>query len=296
MILRAAVSALFLAVPSSMAAEHGAEGTMHRLAPDVYAYTLAHDVSGESLLNVSGIVATSEGLVLFDGMPNEASSRKLRQAAEALGRGPARFLVIGSWAPGDRTSGNNVFKDLTLIAHRDARAKLAEYWGERKEPAPQLAHVTYGDRVELHLGGKRLEVIYLGRGHAPGDAVLHLPDEGIVFASELFFNRVFPGLRTGFSREWVEAIDRIKALGAPLIVPGHGDLADAATLRARLEEFRQALVDVRAEVEQLYRAGRSVDEAVRETQVSRYRDWQLHGLLKERNVRRLYDEFAGRVQ
>jgi cyclase len=295
MILRA-LSAVLLAAAPLAAAETASEGKLHPLAPDVYAYTLAHDVSGESLLNVSGIVVTSEGLVLFDGMPNDESSQKLRRAAEGLGRGPVRFLVIGSWAPGDRTSGNNVFRDLTLIAHRDARAKLVEFWAEKKEPAPQLAHVTYGDRVELHLGGKRLDVIYLGRGHAPGDAVLHLPDEGIVFASELFFNRVFPGLRTGFSREWVEAIDRIKALNASLIIPGHGDVADAATLRARLEEFRQALVDVRAEVEQLYRAGRTVDEAVQQTQLSRYRDWQLHGLLKERNVRRLYDEFAGRVK
>lgn len=296
MSLPASLTVLLIALASPAAALDLPEGKLHRLAPDVYAYTLAHDVSGEALLNVSGIVATSEGLVVFDGMPNEDSSRKLRQAAEGLGRGPVRFLVVGSWAPGDRTSGNNVFRDVTLIAHRDARAHLVKYWTERKEPAPQLAHVTYGDRVDLHLGGKRLEIIYLGRGHAPGDAVLHLPDEGIVFASELFFNRVFPGLRTGFSREWVEAIDRIKALGAPLIIPGHGELADAATLRARLDEFRQALIDVRAEVERLYQAGRTVEEAVRELQLIRYRDWQLHGLLKERNVRRLYDEFAGRVR
>lgn len=296
MILRASLSVLFLTSALAAAALELPEGKLHRLSPDVYAYTLAHDVSGEALLNVSGIVVTSEGIVLFDGMPNDESSRKLRQAAEGLGRGPVRFLVMGSWAPGDRTSGNNVFRDLTLIAHRDARAKLVEYWAGRKEPAPQLAHVTFTERVELHLGGKRLDIIYLGRGHAPGDAVLHLPDEGIVFASELFFNRVFPGLRTGYSQEWVAAIDRIKALKAPLVIPGHGDVADADTLRARLDEFRQSLVDVRAEVEKLHKSGRTVDQAVGELQLTRYRDWQLTALLKERNVRRLYDEFAGQAK
>ncbi len=269
------------------------EPRLEQLAPDVYAYTAAHDVAGEPLFNVSGIVATAEGVVIFDGMENAAASQRLREAAEGLGRGPLRFLVMGSWAPGDRSAGNEVFGDVPIIAHRDARANLARHWSER--PDPPLPTVTFDKRLELHLGGKEIHVLYLGRGHAAGDAVMYLPDDGIVFASELFFNRVFPGLRTGYSLEWIETIDRIKALGAEMVVPGHGELSDAPTLLARLDEFRQSLVDVREAVERASEAGLSMDEAVAQVSLPRYRDWQLYELLLERNVRRIYDELAGRV-
>jgi glyoxylase-like metal-dependent hydrolase (beta-lactamase superfamily II) len=272
------------------------EPRLHQLAPDVYAYTAAHDVAGEALVNVSGIVATSEGVVIFDGMEDVEASRRLRRAAEGLGRGPVRFLVAGSWAPGDRTSGNEVFHDVPIVSHRDARLKLAEYWKTAKGVAPPLPSLTFDSRLDLHLGGKEIRLLYLGRGHAPGDAVMYLPREGILFCSELFFNRVFPGLRTGFSREWIETIDRIKGVGATLVVPGHGDLADAETLRGRLEEFRQSLVDLRGEVEKAYRAGVPVDAAVHDVSLPKYRGWQLYGDLMERDVRRLYDELSGRVE
>ena len=272
------------------------EPRLHQLAPDVFAYTAAHDVSGEALVNVSGIVATAEGVVVFDGMEDTAASQRLRRAAEGLGRGPVRLLVAGSWAPGDRTSGNDAFRDVPIVSHRDARQKLVEYWATAKGPAPPLPTIAFDSRLDLHLGGKEIRLLYLGRGHAPGDVVMYLPEEQILFSSELFFNRVFPGLRTGFSREWIETIDRIKAVGAKLVVPGHGDLADAETLRGRLDEFRQSLVDLRAEVDKAYRAGHPVEEAIREVSLPRYRGWQLYGELMERDVRRLYDELSGKVR
>lgn len=297
MLRGAAIGAVILwAAPVGAAPMPLPEPQMHRLAPDVYAYTAAHDVGGEALLNASGIVATSEGVVVFDGMDDVAASRRLRQAAEGLGRGPVRFLIAGSWAPGDRTSGNEVFRDVPIISHRDARQLLVEYWAKASGPAPPLPSVTFDQDLALHLGGKEMRVMYLGRGHAAGDVVLYLPQDGVLFASELFFNRVFPGLRTGFSQEWIQTLDRIKAVGARMIVPGHGEVVDADTLRARFDEFRQSLVDLRAEVEKAYRAGQPVEEAVRSVSLPRYKEWQLYGQLMERDVRRLYDEFSGKIK
>jgi len=294
----AALTACTAGSPGPLFAEGAVlpEPRLHPLAPDVYAYTAAHDVAGEALLNVSGIVATREGVVVFDGMEDTAASRRLRAAAEGLGRGPVRFLLAGSWAPGDRTSGNDAFADVPIVSHREARETLAEYWTTAKGPAPPLPSITFDDRLDLHLGGKDIRLLYLGRGHARGDIVMYLPEEGIVFCSELFFNRVFPGLRTGFSADWIATIDRIKAVGARLIVPGHGDLADADTLRDRLDEFRQSLVDLRAEVGKAYRDGRPIESAIHEISLPRYRGWQLYGELMERDVRRLYDELSGKVR
>ena len=52
---------------------------------------------------------------------------------------------------------------------------------------------TYdGNRATLDLGGRRVEFRTWGTAHSPGDQIVHLPEERIVFIGDLIEERMFP--------------------------------------------------------------------------------------------------------
>ncbi len=123
--------------------------------------------------------------------------------------------------------------------------------------------VVFDDRLTLVRGGRTIEVRWLGRAHTAGDAVVHLPAEGVVFAGDLVSWPVPLVGTTSFPLEFGPAVQRLVDLRPKTIVPGHGPVlrGDAyARLVVRLltaiRERTQAAV---ARGETLEQARRSVD-------------------------------------
>jgi cyclase len=81
---------------------------------------------------------------------------------------------------------------------------------------------TFTGAVELEVGRRRLELIEVGPAHSPGDLIVHVPDERVVFAGDLVFVGVTPIMWVGPVENWIAGLDRIIELEPRLIVPGHG--------------------------------------------------------------------------
>ncbi len=93
---------------------------------------------------------------------------------------------------------------------------------------------TFSGTFDLAVGGRPVQMIEVGPAHAPGDAIVHLPDDGILFAGDILFVGVCPIAWVGPVSNWLTALDRIDALAPETIVPGHGPVAtlsDIAVLR-----------------------------------------------------------------
>ncbi|MBJ7471543.1 MAG: MBL fold metallo-hydrolase, partial [Solirubrobacteraceae bacterium] len=93
---------------------------------------------------------------------------------------------------------------------------------------------TFSGTFELKVGDRPVSVIEVGPAHAEGDAMVHLPDDGILFAGDILFAGSCPIMWVGPMTNWLAALDRIDALAPETIVPGHGPvctLADVQTLR-----------------------------------------------------------------
>jgi glyoxylase-like metal-dependent hydrolase (beta-lactamase superfamily II) len=88
---------------------------------------------------------------------------------------------------------------------------------------PVLPTITLEDRLTLHHGGRTIEIRYLGRGHTSGDLVVDLPDERIVVAGDLVVWPVpFIGGDQSHVGDWGATLERLRALGPQVIIPGHG--------------------------------------------------------------------------
>jgi glyoxylase-like metal-dependent hydrolase (beta-lactamase superfamily II) len=188
-----------------------------------------------------------------------------RQAAEILD--DVRSLtssrittVINTHAHSDHCFGNRTFRPCTIWGHERAATFLAET-GERQradlaieEPAvaDELAAVvfdapdrTFRDRATIEVGGRALELTFLGRGHTDHDIVVAVPDAEVLFAGDLLENGAPPYFGSGYPLDWPATVDRLLALvgDATVVVPGHGDVAGRAFAEASRTSF-QAIADL----------------------------------------------------
>ena len=83
---------------------------------------------------------------------------------------------------------------------------------------------TYDDRLRLP-GARSAELITFGGGHTESDALLPLPNEGVLIAGDLIVVETHANLTSGQPEQWLEILDRIEALGPERIVPGHGPVS-----------------------------------------------------------------------
>jgi cyclase len=94
---------------------------------------------------------------------------------------------------------------------------------------------TFSGRLDLDVGGRKVELIEVGPAHTHGDLIVHVPDARVVFAADVAFIGSTPVMWVGPLEGWLRALDTIEALEPEVVVPGHGpitDLAGLATLRA----------------------------------------------------------------
>jgi glyoxylase-like metal-dependent hydrolase (beta-lactamase superfamily II) len=102
--------------------------------------------------------------------------------------------------------------------------RIAErYMAENPTAAVVLPTITLRERLTLHRGARRIDILHLGRGHTSGDIVVHLPNEGIVIAGDLVIHPVpYVGNPQSHPGEWGETLEKLLALKHTIIVPGHG--------------------------------------------------------------------------
>ncbi len=67
---------------------------------------------------------------------------------------------------------------------------------------------TFGDEgTDLDVGGRRIELRWLGRGHTDDDIVVRVPDAGVLFAGDLLENGATPYFGDGFPLDWPATAD-----------------------------------------------------------------------------------------
>ncbi len=181
---------------------------------------------------------------------------------------------------------------MTFIAHPVAIERIAR---ASRVPVPEVA---VADRLELEMGGTRIDILDIGRGHTGSDLVVHLPQENILFMGELFFNRIYPsvgGGRTAYPSEWIATVRRAEAMQADIYVPGHGFIDSSDVLAEELVSFRLALENLVGEATRLHDEGMPVESAFRVINLGRFQYWYRAANNMPDAVRQVYREIDGEL-
>ena len=112
---------------------------------------------------------------------------------------------------------------------------------QKKNAHLVLPGTTFKDRLTLRLGERTIEVMHHDRAVTPGDAFLYLPAEKIVVTGDLLVNPVAFALSV-YPTGWLRSLEKIDALDAAVLVPGHGEpLRDKVLLHATMNVMRELL-------------------------------------------------------
>ena len=246
-------------------------------------------------LNNAGVLAGSEGVTLVDTCFTERRTRDLLAAVDGLGRGPVRTLV-NTHHHGDHTHGNWLVPGATVVGHERCReevlasGRISEAvfpgvdWGEVQVRPPFL---TFADRLTVWADELRADLEFVGPAHTTNDVVVWLPDRRTLFAGDLVFNGGTPFVVMGSVAGALAALERLAALGAETVVPGHGPVSGPEAI-ADQQAYLRFVTDL---AERADSAGVGPLEAAREADLGDFAGWHdqerlvgnLHRALAERH-------------
>jgi glyoxylase-like metal-dependent hydrolase (beta-lactamase superfamily II) len=89
--------------------------------------------------------------------------------------------------------------------------------------------------------------------------VVYLPDQAVLFTSDLLFNNEAGFMADGSARGWVQDLQLLENLVVTKVVPGRGDVTDSGGLRRFRMFLQEFLTEVLVHVER----GESAPETVR---------------------------------
>jgi glyoxylase-like metal-dependent hydrolase (beta-lactamase superfamily II) len=131
---------------------------------------------------------------------------------------------------------------------------------------------TFDGSAQLKVGDRVVELLELGPAHTASDAIVHVPDAGVVFSGDLVFSCDTPLVWAGPVERWLAALDRILAMRPRLVVPGHGPVTDESGVRD-LAHYLQYVLD---EATARFEGGMGPDEAADDIDLSPFADWSEH--------------------
>ena len=162
-------------------------------------------------------------------------------------------IVVDTHWHSDHVFGNHDFRPATIWGHERCRAGI-EKFGERQRTAlieaiPEIRDElravvldppdrTFEDAVTIEVGGRPVELRYLGRGHTDADIAILVPDAGVLFAGDLLENDATPWFGDGYPMEWADTVARLLPFVEGPVVPGHGSVGDRSFVERQLGEFR----------------------------------------------------------
>ncbi|HWE15295.1 MAG TPA: MBL fold metallo-hydrolase [Solirubrobacteraceae bacterium] len=127
---------------------------------------------------------------------------------------------------------------------------------------------TFQGQLDLRVGDRSVTFLELGPAHTAGDTIIHVPGADAVFTGDLLFVHGTPIVWASLSN-WISACDRILALNASLLIPGHGPVTDTSGVR----DVQRYLRYVQAAARERFEAGMSAQDAADDIDISPFSDW-----------------------
>jgi len=248
----------------------------------------------------AGLVIDGDQSLLVDTLFDERlTAAMLASMRDATGFGADRIgLVVNTHSNGDHTFGNRLVENAVIYASAAAADEM------REEGNPQMLATmmnnadamgevgaffkkifgafdfagvtlrlpdrTFTGELTLTVGGKQVQLIQVGSAHTAGDVIAYVPANHVVYTGDILFIEGTPIAWAGPVANWIRACDRIMALDADVIVPGHGPITDKTGVK-RMQDY---LVYVDREARKRHAAGMNSWDAAQDIALDTFGAWE----------------------
>lgn len=248
-----------------------------------------------------GFVVTPDGVVVVDPGGSYRGAAAIHALIKDVTPLPVR-VVINTGGQDHRWLGNGYFREqgARIIASeaavvdqrsraRDQLLVLNQLVGAEGMAGtePVYADETFQDRMNFELGDVTFELMHVGPAHTPGDSLVWLPGEQIVFSGDVVYvERMLGVLPVSNTRNWIDAFDRMAALAPEVIIPGHGPATD---LDQATRDTRAYLLFLREAVGEFLAAGQDLAD-IGTLDLSRFSHLVDADTLSGRNAQQVFQE------
>ena len=206
-------------------------------------------------------VVTRTGVLLFDTGSSETIGNNIKKAIKTVTDQPVRW-VINSHSHADHWLGNAAFADtvVEIIASEKTVLTMKKYGRDDVEfyekvtqgtiGSTQLKYPNFllGQRQKRSFGGVDVEFIFSNDAHSPGDILMWLPKQKIIFGGDVLSSDWMPMLTDhGNVPNLIDTLHKIAKLNPYIVLTGHGKAttAEAITRDAELlsSVWEQVLTD-----------------------------------------------------
>ena len=294
--------ALALTCGAASAADTKPFFTLHEIGKGIWA---AIAVAGNHAGSNSGFIVGDDGVLVVDSFEDPAAAKALLNVIHEKTSLPVRYLVNTHYHL-DHVAGNGVYQaaGAVIMAQRNVRAwertDNLKFFGDKITSAQRkmvqsyvLPSVLYRHGIEVHIGNRKVVVRVLP-GHTGGDSIVVVPDAGVVFTGDLFWDHSLPNLIDANTRAQIHT-NAVLLRGYPTatFVPGHGAIGKAADVRAfrgYLIALRQAITAAQNKGE----TGTALQQDVLNQLQGTYGTWNYFGHFAQTNIMQTVAELAGK--
>lgn len=276
--------------------------TLHEVGKGVWA---AIALPGGHAGSNSGFIVGDDGVLVVDSFEDPAAAKALLKVVHQKTTLPVRYLVNTHYHL-DHVAGNGVYlaAGAVIMAQRNVRAwertDNLKFFGDKITPAQQKMvqsyvppSLLYRHGIEVYLGNRKVVVRVLP-GHTGGDSIVVVPDADVVFTGDLFWDHSLPNLIDANTSAQIHTnAVFLTDYPAATFVPGHGDIAKAADVRA----FRDYLVALRQAItaaQDKGESGSALEQDVLGRLKGTYGTWNYFGHFAPRNIAQTVAELAGK--
>jgi quinoprotein relay system zinc metallohydrolase 2 len=275
---------------------------MREISSGVFAFQGVNELmrpANQGAIANLGLVVGSDAAAVIDSGGSMAEGRALANAIRKITDRPVRYLVNTHMHP-DHIFGNAAFPKATVVGHRNLPAALEargtfylrsyrNQLGEELMKDIMIVPPTLlvEDRLELELGGRKLELQAWQAAHTDNDLTVLDLASSTLFAGDLVFTEHLPTV-DGSLLGWMRQMDALGAVDARQVVPGHG--ASPADWPVALVAERRYFEVLAGDIRQAIADGRPLAEAVKTAGLGERAHWELFDDYNERNATAAYAE------
>ena len=161
-----------------------------------------------------------------------------------------------------------------------------------KENELKLVDESFDEKMVLDDGNQRVEFLFLGHAHTPGDAMAYLPKHKILCTGDACVNGSFNFMGHSNSASWIKVMERAEKLDVKMVCPGHGKVATKDLLGLQ----RRYFADLRKEVQKGIDDKKKPDDIAAGLEMNWYKEWTGKPAKENGdNVKHVYEELTGKI-
>lgn len=246
--------------------------------------------------NLSFIIA-DDAVVVFNGGGSYLLAQAMHAEIKKITSLPVKYVVYEN-AQGHAILGGSYWKeqDAIIVGHELTPEIIEHSKDEIVERAKNnlkdkyfnshivMPDVTFKRSLKLDVKGINVVLNHFGHAHSPDDIQLLLPDENFMIGGDFTFNeRMLPILDHTDIYKWLENWEKLETLNPEIIIPGHGDVTDLATVRYFTKDYLAFMLE---QVSAIVDEG-GINDAYKIDQ-SAYSDWATFRELAQRNSAQVF--------